>query len=98
MSAIALAKRAVAEVTGLLVPRVCLACGLATPAESPELCGSCGWMLSGVIGGDYCQSCGKDYGHFLLVDGRCSACRMREQAFDIVSLSAQASTPASFGV
>lgn len=78
MSPTSFVNRAVREVANLLVPRVCMGCGLAIPAEGPELCESCGWELSGIVSGDFCRSCGKELGHFLLVEGRCSACRMRE--------------------
>ena len=65
---------------GLLFPPACAACGGAIRGEEGQLCEKCALDLQRCHGGDYCQTCGEDRGAHLLLDGRCTQCRLGKPA------------------
>jgi ComF family protein len=63
-------------VLDMLLPAECAGCGAAVGCGSPECCAACARQLAGLVGGDYCRTCGEDRGPHLLIDGRCTGCRL----------------------
>ncbi len=73
-------QRIVHGLTDLLIPPACAACGAGVLREDGRLCVQCALSLNRCISGDYCQSCGEDHGAHLLIEGRCTACRLGKPA------------------
>lgn len=65
-----------AVLTDLVIPRACAACQASTTEQEGELCAACAWDLEAQTGSPYCQTCGEDRGPHLLIDGRCTDCRL----------------------
>jgi len=72
------------RILDLVVPRSCTACDRAIGDGADPLCEACARELAGLVGRPWCSTCGDDHGPHLLIDGRCTACRLRrnERAFD----------------
>lgn len=72
------------RVLDLVVPRSCAACDRSIGDGTDRLCEACALELSRLVGRPWCSTCGDDHGPHLLIDGRCTACRLRrnERAFD----------------
>lgn len=70
------AARGRARFADLLLPRGCAACRRSLEPGAGELCAGCAWGLESVVGGNYCTTCGQDRNCHLLIDGRCTACRL----------------------
>ena len=68
------------ELLDLLIPPACAACGQGIHRDDGSLCTDCSLDLHRCQGGDYCQTCGEDRGAHLLIDGRCTPCRMGKPA------------------
>jgi predicted amidophosphoribosyltransferase len=66
------------HVSGLVLPRVCAACGAAVDGGGRELCSGCWCELSRTVGGTYCSCCGEDRVSYLLRDGQCTRCRLKK--------------------
>ena len=69
------------HVSGLVLPRVCAACGRTLRGDTGELCHDCWSELSRTVGGAYCSCCGEDRVSYLLRDGRCTRCRLKTNCF-----------------
>lgn len=71
------------RVSDLVIPRLCAACGCRMGLSADELCGACWTELSTLVSARHCRGCGSDAGPHLLIDGRCTHCRMKRGAFDL---------------
>lgn len=80
MFAAAWSQRVGRELLGLVFPPVCAACGNSIGREEGPLCTPCSLDLHRCLGGDYCQTCGEDRGPHLILDGRCTECRLGKPA------------------
>lgn len=62
----------------LFIPRTCGACDTPLSRGDTDLCASCWTGLSAVVGGDYCRTCGREVGEYVLVDNQCTKCLLRK--------------------
>jgi len=67
------------RVADVIMPRQCAACGRPIGEGDLRLCGACAWELAGLVGGAYCRTCGEDRGPHLLLNGCCTACRLKKR-------------------
>lgn len=81
MHALSWPRRLGRELTDLLIPPACAACGAGILRDDGPLCAGCALDLHRCLGGDYCQTCGEDRGAHLLLEGRCTNCRIGRPAF-----------------
>lgn len=64
----------------LVIPRTCASCGGGIDPAEGDLCARCALELAADVGGAFCSTCGEDRGAHLLIDGRCTACRLGKSA------------------
>ncbi len=63
----------------LVFPRTCSACREPLFEPRIRLCDECAADLAHHVGGEYCAQCACDAGPHLLVNGRCSDCRVHSR-------------------
>lgn len=71
------------NIAELIIPGRCAACGAETGPDAEELCESCWMALSRMVGAPHCVGCGDDAGPHLLIDERCTKCRLKRRPFDL---------------
>jgi len=75
-------------------PWQCPLCGRREAPQRPQrVCQQCAEALTFVLPESYCSSCGREYHHLALVDGRCPACWRSRMAFAGVAVGGRYEGP-----